>query len=1219
MKLQNRVVTPGGTITRTVFEARGLPIGKWVGTNDTGATSINPAGSGPPNNMVQVTGMVYDNGITGGDGNVTQQTDFVDASGTNDRVTAFLYDFRNRQTDVDGEIDFYAKQYFDNLSRVHKNERLNTTSGGNLIERSIAVWNDRGAVLQTSTFAVDPTTGIVGNALVANIWRDASQNVVKSLPAGSQLFTKTTFDSLSRNTAEHIGYGIDANYDAIFSLANNTVLEQTETTFDVASNAIQTTLRKRYDNAPASQFGDLGDPSVTPNARVSYAAMYPDALGRTLAVADYGTNSGTALSRPSTTPARSDTCLVTSMQFNAAGNVVSLTDPAAKLTCFSFDTVPREISRIINCTAATSSSSSSSGGCAPSADTNVTVLTAYNADGQIAAITAINPFTNDQVTQFVYETTLTNSAIASNLLKSSEILPDSISGSDRITWTYNRQGQKTSLSDQNGTVHSYDYDLLGRETDDRITMLGMGIDNAVLRVSGTYDVRGMRQNVTSYDNASVGSGSVVNDVQFAYNSFSQLLADYQSHSGAVNMSNTPRVQYAYADGSENTVRPTTITYPNGRKLNYGYSTAGGIADSASRIASIIDNDGTTRLADYSYLGASWRAGNSKSRMKSSLLTLASPFNPDTIVQVNSPQPGIQYTLVGIQGGNDPSTGDIYRGLDLFGRIKDLIWVQSGSSSSSSSTSSLGPGTNLVRIQHTYDRMANRLSRRDLVADSFGLHLDELYQYDLINRLKQLDRGTLNSGANAISSNQFTQCWSLDTTGNWFGFREDDNGDGFWDLVQSRSSNSVNEIIGIANAVGPVWAQPTYDAAGNTTTVPQPANPVLAYSTTYDAWNRIVKVVDVSNANTVAQYAYDGTKRRILKNVYTAGVLSETRHLFYTDPQSWQVLEERVGTSTHPERQFVWGLQYIDGLVLRDRDTTGTGTLNERLYSLQDANWNTAAVADNSATVQERYLFDAYGTPTFLTPLFVDRPSSVFASETLFAGYPYDTLTGFCSPRNRVYLPNTGAWLQRDTTLFHDALNLYEYVMGSPKVLTDPSGLFPPGTQAYENCVSDCYDQCGTQYPSWWQYTQYVGCIGGCNSGCAGSDSPVCYYLNNLPQCNNDFIQCLCGLIEILDIFMGANPYVFLADCLVCETITMVQTSCMPKNVGTNVAWGLTQILDCMQNSLQIAGVELIPIGSALISISVALMQEHLLSQLPNGVSSPAACCRFTDCLPGAGS
>src|SRR5205823_2315802 len=105
-----------------------------------------------------------------------------------------------------------------------------------------------------------------------------------------------------------------------------------------------------------------------------------------------------------------------------------------------------------------------------------TILTAYNPDGNVSSITAVNPLTNNQVTQYVFGTTLTESAIASSLLKRYEILPGSVSGSDQIAFAYNRQGQKTTLTDQNGTVHSFNYDKLGRETDDRVTTLGTGVD-----------------------------------------------------------------------------------------------------------------------------------------------------------------------------------------------------------------------------------------------------------------------------------------------------------------------------------------------------------------------------------------------------------------------------------------------------------------------------------------------------------------------------------------------------------------------------------------------------------------------------------------------------------------------------------------------------------------------------------------------------------------------
>ena len=781
----NRTVTPGGTITRTVFDAMGRPIGTWVGTNDTGATSSNPAGSGPPNNMVQITGLVYDSGLAGGDSNVTLRTDYVDATGLNDRVTTFLYDFRDRRTDTDGEINFYAKQYFDNLDRIYENDRYNTNLSGNLIGHSLTNYDDRHRIYQAITYAVDPTTGIIGNSLTDNTWFDGPGNTIKSLPSGSHLATKTVLDSLGRQTTVYTGYNYsDTSYATATSVTGDTILEQTETSYDAASNVIQTNVRQRYHNATGA--GPLGSPSsVQPVARVMYVAAYPDAVGRNAAAADYGTNGGTSLSRPSAIPARSDACLVSSTLFNARGEAYLSTDPARTVTYQVFDDSGRRLTLIENYIVTSSSSSSSSSGniCAPSDDSNRTTNFSYTADGLLATFTAVNATTGNQTTTYQYGTTLSSSGVANTLLKTFEIYPDSVGGSDQMAFTYNRQSQVTTLADQSGTVHTYTFDILGRLIDDGITTVGTGLDTAVLRIATVYEVRGLVQNITSYDNATVGSGSVVNDIQRAYNSFAQLVTEYQSHSGAVNVATTPIVQYAYANGSADTIRPVSMTYPNGRVLNYDYGTANSTNDAASRIGSLIDNDGVTHLVDYSFLGA------------------------DSIVQANESQPGIQYTLIGIQGGNDPVTGDIYRGLDQFSRIKDLIWVPTGSSSSSSSRSDSAAGTNLVRIQHGYDRAGNRLWRKDLVAETYGVGFDELYWYDGLNRLKVANRGTLNSIQTGIipGSGTFNQCWTLDATGNWKGFREDDTGSGTWNLVQSRSANPVNEISGITSSVGAAWA------------------------------------------------------------------------------------------------------------------------------------------------------------------------------------------------------------------------------------------------------------------------------------------------------------------------------------------------------------------------------------------------------------------------------
>src|SRR5262249_47800330 len=156
-------------------------------------------------------------------------------------------------------------------------------------------------------------------------------------------------------------------------------------------------------------------------------------------------------------------------------DVATTTDPAGMVVCLSYDAAGREVQRVLNCTSGGSSSSSSSSssgssssgsGCAPSGDPNVTVQAAYNADGKVSQVTALNSATGSQVTQFVYGTTLADSAVASSLLKVREVYPDSVSGSDQVSLAYNRQGELTSLADQNGTVHVLDYDKLGRRTQD---------------------------------------------------------------------------------------------------------------------------------------------------------------------------------------------------------------------------------------------------------------------------------------------------------------------------------------------------------------------------------------------------------------------------------------------------------------------------------------------------------------------------------------------------------------------------------------------------------------------------------------------------------------------------------------------------------------------------------------------------------------------------------
>ncbi|GIW85566.1 MAG: hypothetical protein KatS3mg107_1226 [Gemmataceae bacterium] len=151
----------------------------------------------------------------------------------------------------------------------------------------------------------------------------------------------------------------------------------------------------------------------------------------------------------------------------------------------------------------------------------------------------------------------------------------------------------------------------------------------------------------------------------------------------------------------------------------------------------------------------------------------------------------------------------------FGRIVEQRWLRSGD------------GTAVERLQYTYDRNGNRLSRLNLL----NAELSESYSYDNLNQLISFMRG------------DHSRSWDYDAQGNWQSVVTNGN-------VQTRTHNAQNEITSISGAV-----LPTYDANGNLT------RDETGRQFVYDAWNRLVEVKDAAGA-TLKSYAYDGRHRRV---------------------------------------------------------------------------------------------------------------------------------------------------------------------------------------------------------------------------------------------------------------------------------------------------------------------------------------------------------------------
>lgn len=590
------------------------------------------------------------------------------------------------------------------------------------------------------------------SALTTDTWYDARGNAIKvSSPGG--LVRKAAYDGAGRVTATYAtDGGGDTGYADADDMTGDAVLTQTETTYDANGNPILTAARERFHDASGT--GALGSPSSGIGARVSYAAAYYDLADRMTASVNVGTNGGSAYTRPSTAPSRSDTVLVTSATYDAAGRVYEATDPRGIVSRTTYDALGRTTNTVENYTDGT-----------PSDGDDKTTEYAYGPAG-MTTLTAKLTGGGGQTTQWAYGVTAgSGSAITSNDVVGATRRPDPATGaagtSEQETVTVNALGQAATSTDRNGSVHTLTYDVLGRVVSDAVTTLGAGVDGAVRRVETGYDALGNVALVTAYNAAS--SGSVVNEVSRTYNGLGQLVGEAQEHAGAVTGS-SPDVEYAYSEmsGGANHSRLSSVTYPSGYIVTHNY--VSGLNGSISRLSSLSDATGT--LEGYSFLGLG------------------------TVMVRDHPQPGVALTYVKQGPEANGEAGDQYRGLDRFGRVVDQRWIDTGT------------GAALDRFQYGYDRGGNRTYRDNLVSTGFG----EVYAYDGLGQLTGFDRGTLNGTRDGITGTVArSQDWDYDALGNWESLAT--NGG----TPVARTHNRQNEVTaaGAASLV--------FDANGNMTT------------------------------------------------------------------------------------------------------------------------------------------------------------------------------------------------------------------------------------------------------------------------------------------------------------------------------------------------------------------------------------------------------------------
>ena len=639
-----------------------------------------------------------------------------------------------------------------------------------------------------------------------------------------------------------------------------------------------------------------------------------------------------------------------------------------------------------------------------------------------------------------------------------------------VLYAYNAQGQQIWMKDAATNITEYDYDDSGRQTQKRLSTLDTGnFDGAVRRIATTYDSLGRTQLVTQYDNATVGSGSVTDEVKFTYEDWGMLSQRQQDNNSAIG-SDDYDVKYTYAKstGGRNTIQRSTLKYAYAgtdlATITYEYSSAGGLFDAdASRVTDI--KLSTTKIAEYNYNGVG------------------------SVVGTNLPEPDMYSYRY------DPTTSGSYPDLDRFNRPTTDDW-----------TKNLSTDRDTYSVALTYDRNSNITLLEDNI---FTTGRDVQYTIDNINRLTKAEEGDWSGSA--ITSRSRQQIWTLDQLGNQTRVKLDLNGDNdFVDADESddtRTHNNPNELK-------------TQDTDSNSSTnytltynkLGQMTDDGRYYKHVFDGFGRLIKITNRVNA-LVEQFWYDGLGERISwkydsNSDHTVDGSDKKYHFAYDE--RWRLAMVFRESDTSPKEEHFFhaagldgqgGSSYIDTEVLRDKDSNSgwtsaaDGTLEQRYYINQ--NWRADAVALVTSTgVQvegDRHF--SYGTPfgmcagdvngdgrvnstdttqiqtwvtgsaydsrgdldrdgdvdltdksTATTNAGINLGLGLLSSSTVFnrkgyAGYSFDPITSYAmfDVRHRELNADLGRWITRDPIGTGSGPNLYSYTNDNPLAFQDADG------------------------------------------------------------------------------------------------------------------------------------------------------------------------------------
>ena len=657
-------------------------------------------------------------------------------------VTEYKRDWRGRVINIIKDEHTINISY-DNQDRVTQVDRKK----GPILGQRIQTWYDsRGNNYRQATFSIG-TDGAVAQRMFTQKWFDGDSNLVKIItPESNGSFTKYTYDWAGRETGTYQGDGADiadqskTAYEYSLSIDDDKITTQVQKAYDSAGNLIDQLTIDRGVNDEVT----LGALTPAGDTKVSVIHHWYNSIGRKIGTADYGNQLPVDVNTiPNTTAAINvikyeyitEVIAGPPIYFNQALKTISNYGGANAQTRLveyhPHGNVLRTIENYIDGL--------------PGNDNDITTTYIYDYDGlgQLLLVNTLDAASAEALSSaFLYVTpSLPNTDILSGEL----IYSTSYADGSIEAYKYNRLGQIKEKTDRVGSTHKYTYDALGRTTQELITAFGTGVygadinDDAVRKIDITYNNKGLLESVTSSrDNGTtVMTAQPLNKVELAYNAYGQSTSSKQTYhynDGAAWQTVDHTITHSYTDDNDSVIqRRISTTYPNGRKIYYGYGEDYLLSDKYSRVETISEDNGSGAAGDaivsYKY------AGNG------------------TIISKSYPTPGIRYDNKA--GG---ATGE-YEGLDSFGRTRKRRWAKYNTGTSSDIE-------NVLDIDYGYNTASIRTHARRNVDSYKGF--SQAYNLDNLNRMTSFQAGhNVSDLDNAIATKhrRHDRDWTLDSQGN----------------------------------------------------------------------------------------------------------------------------------------------------------------------------------------------------------------------------------------------------------------------------------------------------------------------------------------------------------------------------------------------------------------------------------------------------------------------